>query len=159
MVSALILCYAGWLSRLKPEENFTNRQKFEIGIMFLLFACCLSPYSWFYNWALSAPVLVMFSKRIWEGRADIFETVLLIAFMLSLTTSKFNMAMVTPILGIILGMVALYRIRLELRTAGSYKPVDQLRLNGKTQYDCCDITISAGAVGKRLFSDVDENHV
>lgn len=123
VVSALILCYAGWLSRLKPGENSTNRRQFEIGMMFLLFACCLSPYSWFFNWALSAPVVVMFCKRAWDGRADIVETVLLIALLLSLSTSKFNMAMVTPILGVTLGIVALYRIRLERRPAESNNPI------------------------------------
>lgn len=112
-VSALILCYAGWLSRLRPGESSANLRQGEIGMMFLLFACCLSPYSWFYNWALSAPVVVMFCKRSWDGRADIFETVLLIAFLLSLSTTKFGMAIVTPILGVVLGIVALYRIRLE----------------------------------------------
>jgi hypothetical protein len=127
VVSALILCYAGWLSRLKPGENSTNLRQFEIGMMFLLFACCLSPYSWFYNWALSAPVVVMFYKRAWDGREDIVETVLLIAFLLSLSTSKFNMAMVTPILGVTLGIVALYRIRLERRPAESNNPINQLK--------------------------------
>jgi hypothetical protein len=111
VVSALILCYAGWLSRLKPRENLTSRRQFEIGMIFVLFICCLSPYSWFYNWALSAPVVVMFCKRAWDGRADIVETVLLIAFLLSLSTSKLNMAMVTPLLGVTLAIVALYRIR------------------------------------------------
>ncbi len=122
VVSALILCYAGWLSRLKPGENPTNGRRFEIGMVFLLFTCCLSPYSWFYNWTLSAPVVVMFCKRAWDGRADIVETVLLPAFLLSLSTTKLNMAMVTPILGVTLGIVALYRMRLERRPAECNNP-------------------------------------
>jgi hypothetical protein len=126
VVSALILCSAGWLSWLKPDENSPRLQQFEIGMMFLLFACCLSPYSWFYNWALSAPVFVMFCKRVWDGRADFVETVLFIAFLLSLTTSKLNMAMVTPVLGVALATVALYQIRLEQRPAESNEPVYQL---------------------------------
>jgi hypothetical protein len=65
----------------------------------------------------------MFCKRAWDGRADIVETVLLIAFLLSLSTSKFNMPMVTPILGVTLGIVALYRIRLERRPAESNNPM------------------------------------
>jgi len=127
MVSALILCYAGWLSRFKPGENLTYLRQFEIGMMFLLFMCCLSPYSWLYNWALSAPVLVIFFKRAWDGRMDIVETVLLIAFLLSLSTSKFNMPMVTPILGVILGLYALYRMRLERRTAENDNSMNQLK--------------------------------
>lgn len=125
-VSALILCYAGWLSRLAPGENLINRQRFETGVVFLLFACCLSPYSWFYNWALSAPVLVMFCKRAWDGRADTVETILLTALLLSLTTSQFGMAMVTPLLGIALGIVALRRMRPERRPAESHSSIDQL---------------------------------
>jgi hypothetical protein len=127
VVSALILCYAGWLSRFKQGENSTYLRQFEIGMMFLLFMCCLSPYSWLYNWALSAPVVVMFCKRAWDGRQDIVETVLLIAFLLSLSTSKFNMPMVTPILGVTLGIVALYRMRLERRPAESNNPINQLK--------------------------------
>jgi hypothetical protein len=95
-------------------------------MMFLLFACCLSPYSWFYNWGLSAPVVVMFCKRAWDGRADIVETVLFVAFLLSITTSKLNMAMVTPILGVALAIVALYRMRLERRSAESDNLIDYL---------------------------------
>lgn len=123
VVSALILCYAGWLSRFKQGENSTYLRQFEIGMMFLLFMCCLSPYSWLYNWALSAPVLVIFCKRAWDGRMDTAETVLFIAFLLSLATSKFNMPKVTPILGVTLGIVALYRIRLERRPAESNNPM------------------------------------
>jgi hypothetical protein len=126
VVSALIVCSAGWLSRLKPGENLTRRRQFEIGLMFVLFACCLSPYSWFYNWALSAPVVVMFCKRVWEGRADGVETFLLITILLSLSTSKFNMAMVTPAFGVTLGIVALYRMRLERHPAESNNPIHRL---------------------------------
>ena len=126
-VSALILCYAGWLSRLKPGKNSTESRQFEIGLMYLLFACCLSPYSWFYNWALSAPVIILLCKRAWDGRADMVETVLLTAFLVSLTTTKFNMGMVTPILGVALGIVALHRMRLEGRPAESNSPIRQLK--------------------------------
>jgi hypothetical protein len=126
-VSALILCYAGWLSRSKAGENASNLRQFEIGMMYLLFACCLSPYSWFYNWALSAPAVVVCCKRAWDGRADITETIFLIALLLSLSTSKFSMAMITPILGVTLGIVVLYRIRLEPRHAESGNPINQLK--------------------------------
>jgi hypothetical protein len=126
-VSALILCYAGWLSRLKPGENATSRRQFEIGMIFVLLTCCLAPYSWFYNWALCAPVAVMFCKRAWDGSADIVETVLFIAFLLSLSTSKFNMAMVTPILGIALGIFALHQMRLERRPAESGGSLNRLK--------------------------------
>jgi len=127
LVSAALLCCAGWLSELKPGENVTIRRQFEIGMIFLLFACCLSPYSWFYNWALSAPAVVMFLKRAWDGDANMLETFLLITFLLSLSTSKFGMAMVTPLLGITLGIVALNRMRLEGRPQESKNRIHQLR--------------------------------
>jgi hypothetical protein len=127
VASALILCYAGWLSRLKPGENSNNRPQFEIGMMFLLFGCCLSPYSWFYNWAVCAPVLVVFCKRVWDGRADLVETGLLIATLLSLSTTEFNMALVTPLLGIALGLLALYRIRNEQHPQENINRSSQLK--------------------------------
>lgn len=127
LLSALILCYAGWLSRVKPEENPTNLRKFEIGVVFLLFCCCLAPYSAFYNWALSAPVLVMFCKRAWDGRANMLETAFMIALLLSLATSKYNMPMVTPFFGVALGIVALRQMRFESRPAGINNSIIQLK--------------------------------
>lgn len=126
VVSVVILCSAGWLSRLKPGENSTNRQQFEIAMMFLLFTCSLSPYSWFYNWGLSAPAVVVLCMRAWEGRASTVETVLLVAFLLSLVTTKFDMAMVSPVLGIALGILVLHRMRLERSPAESDKSIPQL---------------------------------
>lgn len=126
-VSVLILCIAGWLSRLKPGEKSTNLRQFEIGMIFLLLTCCLAPYSWFYNWGISAPVVVMFYKRAWDGRADIVETVLLIAFLLSLLTTSFHMPTVTPIIGVALGIFALYRMELERRAAENNNPIAQLK--------------------------------
>lgn len=127
VVSALVLLFAGWLSHLAPATGSSNRQRFEIGIIFLLFACCLSPYSWFYNWVLSAPAAVLFCKRTWDGRANTIETVLLAALLLSLSTSRFNMAMVTPVLGALLGMVGLYRMRQERGGTETSQPVKVLR--------------------------------
>ena len=126
-VSALIFLYAGWLSRSGPGETLTKRRQFEIGMVFLLFICCLSPYSWFYNWALCAPAMVMFCKRAWDGAMDTTETVLLIALLLSLATTKFNMALISPVLGVALGIVALYRMRLELRSTESPIRIERLK--------------------------------
>ena len=113
VVSAGILGAAAWFSRSKPGETLTPRRQFEIAVIYLLFACCLSPYSWFYNWALSAPVMVIFCKRIWDRRADGVETFLFIAVLLSLATTRFNMALISPVLGVALGIYALYRMRFE----------------------------------------------
>lgn len=113
LISALILCSAAWLCRVSPGEKLTPRRQFEIGLVYLLFVCSLSPYSWFYNWAIIAPAMVLCCKRIWDRTAGIAETSLFIALLLSLATSEFNMAMVSPFLGIMLGLFALYRMRLE----------------------------------------------
>ena len=125
LISALVLCSAGWLSRSKHREKLTARRQFEIGLIFLLLVCCLSPYSWYYNWAIVAPPAVMFCKRVWDRTADTAESAVFIALLLSLTTSQFDMAMVTPFLGIMLGLLALYRMRLE-RPAQSRIPIDRL---------------------------------
>jgi hypothetical protein len=68
----------------------------------------------------------MFCRRAWDGRADTVETVLLIALLLSLSTSRFNMAIITPVLGVALGIVWLHRMRLERRGAKASYPVNQL---------------------------------
>ena len=125
-LSVLILCYAGWLSRLRPGLPSVGRRQFEIGMVFLLFACCLSPYSWFYNWALAAPVVVMLFRRAWDGRADLLETILVAAFLLSLSTSRFQMAMITPVVGVVLGIVVLRRMWLEQNLAEATAPAAQL---------------------------------
>lgn len=125
-LSALIICYAGWLSRSGPGETLTKRRQFEIGMIFLLLICCLSPYSWFYNWALCAPAMVMFCKRAWDGVMDTTETVFLIALLLSLATTKFNMALISPVLGVALGLIVLHRMRLELRSAEGAQ-IDKLK--------------------------------
>lgn len=126
IVSALILGVAGWFSSQKRGESLTPRSQFEIGILFLLFACCLSPYSWFYNWALSAPAVIIFYKRVWDDRANSIEILLLMALLVSLVTTRFNMALVSPVLGVALGLFALYRMRLE-RSAASNHAADSLK--------------------------------
>lgn len=127
ILSALIFFYAGWLSRTAPGETLTSCRQFEIAMVFLLLICCISPYSWFYNWALCAPALVMFCKRAWDGMLGATETVLLVALLLSLATTKFNMALISPILGVALGIVALYAMRLERRSIESALPIDHLK--------------------------------
>lgn len=113
ILSVLALCWSGWLSQPKAGENLTNRQRSEIFIIFLLLACALSPYSWLYAWALSAPAVVMFCKRSWYQRASSVEMIFFVAFLLSLSTSRLNMSMVTPVLAIALGLVGLHNIRSE----------------------------------------------
>ncbi len=103
LISALVLCCAGWLSQSSVGEALTSRQQTDIVIIFLLLTCCISPYSWLYAYTLAAPAVVMYSKRAWERSIDTVEIVIFMGFLLSLSTTKLHMPMVTPLLGILLG--------------------------------------------------------
>jgi hypothetical protein len=113
LVSAFVLCYAGWLSQLKHEDMLPDNQRPEIIFMFLLLSACLSPCSWLYAYVLSAPAVVTFGKRISERRSSAVETILVMSFLLSLSTTKFHMPMATPLVGIVLGIMSLHRLRAE----------------------------------------------
>jgi hypothetical protein len=113
LVSASVLCYAGWLSQLKHEDMLPDNQRPEMIFMFLLLSACQSPYSWLYTYVLGAPAVVTLGKRIFERRSNAVETILLMSFLLSLSTTKFHMPMATPLLGILLGIMGLHRLRAE----------------------------------------------
>jgi hypothetical protein len=114
LTSALVLCYAGWLSRLNREDNLQDSRRFETVSIFLLLSCCLAPVSWLHAYVLSTPALVALGKRIWERRSNPAETTLLILFVLSLSTTKFaHLAMAAPLLGVLLGIMELHRLQHE----------------------------------------------
>jgi hypothetical protein len=115
LVSAFVLCHAGWLSQLRKEDKLPDGQRLEIFSIFLLLACCISPYSWLYAYVFCAPALVIAGKRITERRLNATETTLLMMFLLSLSTCGFHMPMVTPLVGIALGIMGLHRLRAERR--------------------------------------------
>jgi hypothetical protein len=119
LVSAFVLCHAGWLSRLKKGDKLADGERLETFSIFLLLASCISPYSWLYAYVFCAPILVIAGKRIAERRLNAAETTLVMMFLLSLSTSGFHMPMVTPLVGIALGIVGLYRLRAERRTEES----------------------------------------
>ncbi|HET7102992.1 MAG TPA: hypothetical protein VFI20_02795, partial [Terracidiphilus sp.] len=133
VVSALILGYAGWLSRPIPGHAMSSRRQVEIGVIYLLLTCCLSPYSWFYNWALSAPAMVLFFKRVWDGNAKVAESALLVALLLSLVTTHFGMAMVSPVLGVALALTALHHMRREPSSAGHSEGALQTKLAASSE--------------------------
>ena len=97
LVSAFVHCFAGWLSQLRNVDKLPDGQRLEMASIFLLLSSCVSPYSWLYAYVFCAPALVILGKRIWEQRLNAVETTLLMAFLLSLSTSAFHMAMVTPL--------------------------------------------------------------
>ena len=121
LVSVLVISYAGWLSQVKKEDKLPDRQRLGMIAIFLLLSCCLAPFSWLYAWVLSAPALVMFGKRISEGRSNAVELTLFMLFLPSLLTSKFHLGLATPPLGVALGIIGLYRLRLERHIEGAHE--------------------------------------
>jgi hypothetical protein len=115
LVSAFVLCLAGWLSQLRNEDKLADGQRLEMFSIFLLIACCISPYSWLYAYVFCAPELVILGKRMWERRLNGAETTLVMMFLISLSASGFHMPMVTPLVGIAMGIMGLYRLRTERR--------------------------------------------
>lgn len=115
LLSVAVICYAGWLSRAIRGEKIADAHKFGMISVFLLLSCCVSPFSWLYAWVLCLPVLVFIGKRIMDAHATAAETALTLLFLLSLLTSKFHLGLITPPLGVSLGLVLLYNLALERR--------------------------------------------
>jgi|SRR5271166_3113125 len=112
LVSAFVIFCAAWLSQVKKEHKLLDNESLEIIAIFLLLSCCVAPFSWLYAWFLCAPALVMFGKRIAEQRSNAVESTLFVLFLFSLVTSKFHLGLATPPLGVALGIIGLYRLRL-----------------------------------------------
>jgi hypothetical protein len=116
LVAILVYCYAIWLIRLNREDNLPENSRLETVAIFLLLSCCCSPVSWIHAYALSAPALVIIGKRIWEQYANAAEAILLTMFLLSLSLSSDRatyFVVMTPLLGVALGLMGLRRLRLE----------------------------------------------
>jgi alpha-1,2-mannosyltransferase len=133
LLSVTVLCYAAWLSRTRSGEVPDDRQKFETFAMFLLLSCCLSPIAWLYAFVLAAPALLIAGKRVWRGDAGQFETLWFFGLTVMVSvgrqmqrvaershfpTLKYCVAL-TPLLGILLGIVSLYRLANERGIQGS----------------------------------------
>ena len=126
LFSFAVLVYAGWLSRLKNGEKLMDRQRLRMVAVFLLLSCCLSPVSWVHAYVLSIPALMILGLRIWRGRSNAFEAALGVWFVVSLTSDKlfgwaattgqpifYYLEVMTPIIGLILGILELSRLRHE----------------------------------------------
>ena len=113
-ISAVILGLACWLSQAGLEEKANWKFKTEVFAIFLLLSCCLSPVSWLNAYVLSIPVLAIAGFRLWRGQSTLLELGLFAMLMLSLSVAVYTeLKMLTPILGIALGMVRLYKLRTE----------------------------------------------
>ena len=114
IISALVVCYAAWLSQSNSKENLLNDQKLEIISIFLLLSCCVAPVSWTRAYVLSAPILIVLGTRIWQRRSNTYETALLVLFLFSLSFSRGGYFLVaTPLFGIALGIMRLRGLRTE----------------------------------------------
>ncbi|MGO8760262.1 MAG: glycosyltransferase family 87 protein [Terracidiphilus sp.] len=120
LLSALVICYAAWLSRSRRNECLDTAARVETIAIFLLLSCCVSPVSWLHAYVLSAPALVILGRRIWENRLRGSEVAVALLFALSLITTHFRApGLLTPVLGIVLGLMGLLRLRGERPTAES----------------------------------------
>lgn len=128
LLSLLVLCIAGWLSRAEKGKHPTRAEIVEIVAMFLLLSCCISPISWVHAYVLSIPALIILGKKLWRGRLGIPQTVLLGLFVAEVSTNRlislargsqlpaiYALAVLAPLLGIVLALTTLYRLRLDRR--------------------------------------------
>jgi hypothetical protein len=116
-LSALVLCFAGWLSWATRIEARENAGRVETIAIFLLLSCCVAPLSWPHAYVLSAPVLVLFGQRTWEGRQPLPEAIVALLFLLSMSIVRLqSQGWITAPLGIALGVMGLLRLRSERRS-------------------------------------------
>jgi hypothetical protein len=112
--SALVLGLAGWLSRTRHPGEPKIVQRIEAIAIFLLLACCLSPVSWTHMYALSAPALLLFARRAWQGHAHLIELLILMAFAISLSVEGYaRMLVTTPMFGMAYSLLRLSSLSIE----------------------------------------------
>jgi hypothetical protein len=117
-ISVVVLGFAYWWSRSKPREPAIWEFNTEVFAIFLLLSCCLSPVSWLNAYVLSTPVLAIVGIRLWRGRSTLLELGLFTLLILSLSIAAItDLRMLTPLLGIGLGLVRLYDLRKENNAA------------------------------------------
>jgi uncharacterized membrane protein len=119
LFSALVLFYAGWLSRLRDEDNPKRAFNVETLAIFLLLSCCVAPASWRHAYILGAPALAIWGKRIWKRQSTLTEAAAVALFILLLSTVRFlQQDLLTPLLGIALSILALHRLARERHLDG-----------------------------------------
>ena len=128
ILSVLILGYAGWLSRCRPGETLSDDHKLSVFAVFLMISCCISPVSWLHAYTLSAPALLILVRQIRNGQSNLAEAFLMLGFLFVNSSTKFvnwawtthltilyDLASLTPILGLTLGLFMLHRLQSERR--------------------------------------------
>jgi len=126
LLSLLVIAFGAWLCRAHNPRQWTPPEQLVILSAFLMFSACMSPIAWRHGYVLAAPALLFLGQRIRRGRAHLAETALVLWFILALSTDKFakwawtlhhralyDLAMMPPVLGVILGLIELDRIRRE----------------------------------------------
>jgi hypothetical protein len=112
VLSALAVCFAGWLSHSRQEDNRSEGSRVETIAIFLFLSCCVAPVSWRHAYVLAAPALLFMGKRAWEGQSTLIENAMLLIYFLAFSTNRFlEQPLLTPASGIALCFLALYRLR------------------------------------------------
>jgi hypothetical protein len=112
VLSALAVCFAGWLSHTRHEDSTGGGTRVETIAIFFFLSCCIAPVSWRHAYLLAAPALLFLGKRAWEGQSSIFEDAMLVTFIVAVTTNRFlEQPLLTPLSGIVLCFLGLYRLR------------------------------------------------
>jgi hypothetical protein len=112
VLSALAVCFAGWLSHMRHEDRIGGGTRVETIAIFLFLSCCVAPVSWRHAYLLAAPALLFLGKRAWEGQSSIFEDAMLATFIIAVTTNRFlEQPLLTPLSGIVLCFLGLYKLR------------------------------------------------
>ena len=112
VLSVLAVCFAGWLSHTSRADNTEGAARVETIAIFFFLSACIAPVSWRHAYLLAAPALLFLGKRTWEDQSTIFEDVILLTFFVALTTNRFlEQSLLTPLSGIVLCFLGLYRLR------------------------------------------------
>ena len=136
--SVFTVIYAGWLCRSKSNDN-DGSYRLEVFSLFLLLSCCVAPVSWRHAYVSSAPALVILFKRMLEGRTRLTEAIVLSCFTLSISSFGFSQAArstgnpmlaiwanCVPVLGLMLVIVALRRLRGDAENVSAAGPLPVL---------------------------------
>ena len=112
LLSALVICFAGWLSYIRHENSRRGGVRVQAIAIFLFLSCCVAPVSWRHAYVLASPALLILFKRAWEGQSTTFEVTMLVTFIFALTTNRYlQQPFLTPLAGTALCLLALYRLR------------------------------------------------
>jgi hypothetical protein len=132
ILSAGIICYSGWISS-HNWKNEATEYRLAVVAEFFLLSCCLSPVAWLHAYMLAVPAIVILCKRAFDRDLPGTETLLLIAFILSLNCYRYNtvapitggsvlhyvgmlppiFALMTPVFGLALALAGLRRLSTE----------------------------------------------